>query len=164
MPNTYAATFSGSSFAGVPVSAAQDLFYMLASSTVPFLVNRISLSTAGQTSPGNLVVSVQRFTPTVTAGSGGSSIAAASLFEIAQYTERAATTTVRTNDTSRASTSGTKDVLWIGTVQDLNNFDDIIVPELQPFIPGNCALVVGLEVAPAAAVTLYGTVQFTELT
>ncbi|HEX5325440.1 MAG TPA: hypothetical protein VFW75_02110 [Acetobacteraceae bacterium] len=164
MPSTYAATFSGTSFAGVAVSAAQDLFSMLASSTVPFMLNRLSISTAGVTNPGNLVISVQRFTPTVTQGSGGSAIAAASLSEIAQYTQRNATTTVRANDTTRASTSGSKELIWTGTVQDLNNLDDNIVPELWPFIPGNCALILGLEVAPAAAVTLYGTAQFTELT
>lgn len=164
MPSTYAATFSGTSFAGVSVSAAQDLFSMLASSTVPFLLNRLSISTSGVTSPASMVISVQRFTPNVTQGSGGTAIAAASLSEIAQYAQRNATTTVRANDTTRASTGGSKELIWIGTMQDLSNLDDIIVPELWPFIPGNCALIVGLEVAPGAAVTLYGTAQFTELT
>lgn len=164
MPNTYAATFSGTAFAGVSASAAQDLFSMLATQTVPFILNRLSISTAGQTSPGNLVVSVQRFTPAVTLGSGGTTIAAASLAEIAQYTQRVATTSVHTNDTTRATTTGSKQVLWTGTVQDLNNLDDNIVPELWSFVPGNCALIIGLETAPAAAVTLYGAAQFTELT
>lgn len=164
MPNTYAATFSGTSFAGVSVSGTQDLFSMLAAETVPLILNRLSISTAGQTSPGNLVLSVQRFTPTVSQGSGGTVVPAGSLYEVAQFTGRAATTTVHTNDTSRASTTGTKGLLWMGTVQDLNNLDDIIVPELWPFVPGNCGLIIGLEVAPGAAITLYGTAQFTELT
>lgn len=164
MPNTYAAAFSGSSFAGVSASAAQDLFSMLATQTVPFILNRLSISTAGQTSPGNLVISVQRFTPAVTLGSGGTTLAASALAEIAQFTGRAATTTVHTNDTTRATTTGAKQVLWTGTVQDLNNLDDNVVPELWSFVPGNCALIIGLEQAPTAAVSLYGTAQITELT
>ncbi|MGH6681067.1 MAG: hypothetical protein ACREDL_19560, partial [Bradyrhizobium sp.] len=86
----YAATFSGTAFAGVPVSAAQDLFYILASSAVPVRLHRLSLSTSGQSAPGNLIVSVQRFTPTVSPGSGGSSITPV---ELAQVSGRAATST-----------------------------------------------------------------------
>ncbi|MGH7117472.1 MAG: hypothetical protein ACREFP_00505 [Acetobacteraceae bacterium] len=165
MPSTYSATFSGTSFAGVSVSAAQDLFSMLAAETVPFMLNRLSISTSGQTTPGNLVISVQRFTPTVTQGSGGTVVAASSLAEIAQYAQRTPTTVVHTNDaTQRASTTGSKELIWTGTVQDLNNLDDIPIPELWPFVPGNCALIIGLETAPAAAVVLYGSAQFTELT
>lgn len=156
----YAATFSGTSFAGVSVSAAQDLFYILASSAVPVRLHRLSLSTAGQTSPGNLIVSVQRFTATVTAGSGGSSLTPV---ELAQVSGRPASSTVRANDTTRATTTGSKQVLWAGTMQDLNNLDEVLVPELWPMIPGGNALVVGLEVAPASAVSLFGTAQWSEL-
>ncbi len=157
---TYSAPFSGTGFAGVSVSAVQDLFYMLASSAVPFRLKRLSLSTAGQTAPGNLIVSVQRYTATVTAGSAGSAITPS---ELAQLSGRAATTTVRCNDTTRATTTGVKQLLWIGTIQDLNNLDDVMVPELWPMIPSGDALIVGLEVAPGSAVTLYGTAQFSEL-
>ncbi|MGH7103468.1 MAG: hypothetical protein ACREFJ_13835 [Acetobacteraceae bacterium] len=156
----YAATFSGTSFAGVSVSAAQDLFYILASSGVPVRLHRLSLSTAGQTSPGNLIISVQRFTPTVTAGSGGTLLTPV---ELAQVSGRAASSTVRANDTTRATTTGSKQVLWAGTMQDLNNLDDVLVPELWPMISAGTALVVGLEVAPGSAVNLFGAVHFSEL-
>ncbi|MGH7102293.1 MAG: hypothetical protein ACREFJ_07830 [Acetobacteraceae bacterium] len=157
----YAATFSGTSFAGVAVSAAQDLFYILASSAVPVRLHRLSLSTSGQTSPGNLIISVQRFTSAVTAGSGGSSVTPV---ELAQVSGRAATSTVRANDTTRATTTGSKQVLWAGTMQDLNNLDDVLVPELWPWIPAGNAMIVGLEVAPGSGVPLFGAVHFSELT
>lgn len=156
----YAATFSGSSFAGVSASAVQDLFYMLASSAVPFRPLRISISATGVTTPADLVVSLQRYTPTVTAGSGGSSVTPQELWQV---TGRSATTTVRANDTTRASTSGSKEVLWVGTMQQLNNLDDVMIPELWPLIPASNALIVGLEVAPGTATSLYGTVHFSEL-
>lgn len=156
----YAATFSGTSFAGVSASAAQDLFYILASSAVPIRLHRLSLSTSGQTSPGNLIISVQRYTATVTAGSGGSSLTAV---ELSQLSGRAATSTVRANDTTRATTTGSKQVLWAGTMQDLNNLDDVLVPELWPMIPGGDALIVGLEVAPGSAVNLFGAIHWGEL-
>ncbi|MGH7115256.1 MAG: hypothetical protein ACREE9_12255 [Stellaceae bacterium] len=143
------------------MSAAQDLVYILASSAVPVRLHRLSLSTSGQSAPGNLIVSVQRFTPTVSPGSGGSSITPV---ELAQVSGRAATSTVRANDTARASTSGAKQVLWTGTMQDLNNLDDVLVPELWPLIPAGNALVIGLEVAPGSAVPLFGAAQFSELT
>lgn len=155
----YAATFSGTSFAGVSASAAQDLFYMLASSAVPFRLRRLSLSAAGVSSPADLVVSVQRYTATVSAGSGGSSVTPQ---ELAQVTARAATTTVRSNDTTRATTTGSKQLLWVGTMQQLNNLDDVIIPELLPLIPASNALIIGLEVAPGSATTLYGAVHFSE--
>ena len=155
---TYAASFSGTSYAGVSVSAAQDLFSMLASSAVPFRLKRFSLSTSGQTTPGNLIISVQRYTAAVTQGSGGSVVTPA---ELAQLSGRAATTVVHANDTTRATTSGAKQVLWVGTIQDLNNLDDVLIPELWPIIPSSDALIIGLEVAPSATV-LFGTVQFTE--
>jgi hypothetical protein len=157
----YAATFSGSGFAGVSASAAQDLFDMLASSAVPFRVKRISISATGATSPADIVLSVQRFAATVTQGSGGSSITPV---ELSQVSGRSATTTCRANDTTRATTSGNTQLLWIGTMQELNNFDDVLVPELWPMIPANDALIIGLEVAPGTVVTLYGTVHFAELT
>lgn len=159
MAIVYSATFTGTSWAGVSVSATQDLFYLLASSSVPFQLRRLSLSAAGPTSPADLVISIQRYPATVTVGSGGSSITPV---ELAQVSGRAATTTVRSNDTTRATTSGTKAVLWAGSMQQLNNLDDVIVPELYGHIPASNALIIGLEVAPTA-VTLYGTVQFAEL-
>lgn len=155
----YSGAFSGTSYAGVSVSGTQDLFYVLASSSVPIRLRRLFLSTSGQTSPGNLIVSIQRYTTTVTVGSGGSSITPN---EVSQVTARAAAATMRANDTSRATTSGSKVPLFVGTVQDLNNLDELRVPELYELIPASNALIVGLEVAPSAT-TLYGTLWFSEL-
>jgi hypothetical protein len=155
----YSGTFSGTSFAGVSVSAAQDLFYLLAASSTPLRLRRLSISASGITSPTNLVLSIQRYPATVTAGSGGTSITPV---EVAQVSARAAAATMRANDTTRASTTGTKAVLWTGTMQDINNLDELRIPELYELIPGGNALIVGVEVAPSA-VTLYGTLMFSEL-
>jgi len=159
MALTYSASFSGTSYAGVSVSAVQDLFLVAPSAAVPVQLMRVSFSTSGQTSPGNLIVSIQRYTATVTNGSGGST---PSIYEVAQYSTRAASSTVLANCTTRTSTTGSKTLLWVGTIQDLNNLDDILIPELRYQINPTQALVIGLEVAPSAT-TLYGTILFNEL-
>lgn len=155
----YNASFSGTSFAGVTVTAVQDLFYVLAAASTPVRLRRLYLSQSGATSPANMVISIQRYPATVTAGSAGTSVTPV---ELAQVTARAAAATVRANDTTRATTTGTKAVLWVGTMQELNNLDELRVPELYELIPASNALIVGLEVAPASTV-LYGTLQFSEL-
>lgn len=156
----YSATFSGSSFAGVSANAVQDLFNIMPGSGVPIRLRRFALATTGQSSPGDLTLAVKRLPATVTVGSGGS---AATVNEVASATGRAAAATVRTNDTTRATSSGTIQILEAITMQNLNNMDELRVPEMEElFLPGQ-ACIIGLEVAPGSAVTVFGTVWFSEL-
>ena len=165
MSASYSAVFSGTSFAGVSVSAAQDLFSMLASSSVPFIVTQVKLAASGITSPSEIVIARKRLTSVVTQGSGGTVIAAANLAPVGQLdpnTPRNSTTTVHTNDTTRATTTGNTQIIDATTLQLANGDNDIIIPELWIDIPVSCAFILGLEVAPGSAVTLYGTVYYIE--
>lgn len=156
----YSGSFSGTTFGGYNLTAAQDLFYLLASATTPLRLRRLFISTTGASSPANVTISIQRYPTTVTVGSGGAVVTPS---EVAQVSGRAAAATMRANDTTRATTTGTKAVLWVGTMQELNNLDELRVPELYELIPASNALIIGCEAAPAAAVTTFGTLMFSEL-
>lgn len=163
MPATYSVSFSGTNFAGVSVSGTQDLISMLASATIPFRVQRIRLAATGISSPVEVVIGRKRLNSSVSLGSGGTVVTGAALPEIAQSSGRLSTTTCHTNDTSRATTTGSTLILDPIPVTFPNNEDDIIVPEFWNYFPVSTAFVLGLEVAPAAAVTVYGVIYYTDL-
>lgn len=148
------------SFVAVSVSAAQDLIAILAASNVPVNIARCSLSAEGVTAPADLRINLKRLPATVAAGSGGTTPVA---FEMAQVSGRSASATLYANNTTRATTSGTINILWAGTMQQLNNYDDVLIPEFWPQINPAQLFVLGLEAAPGAAITLSGTVWFEEL-
>ena len=151
---TYVATFTA-----VSATAAQDLFSILAAANIPIEILWARVSCEGQASPTELRLQCKRIAAAAL-GSGGTVVTPA---EKGQVSGRAAAATVHANDTTRATTTGSKQVLWVGTIQDLNNLDDVMIPELWPMIPAGDALIVGLEVAPGSAVTLFGAAQFSEL-
>lgn len=155
MARVYTATM-----ADVAVTAAQDLFYLLAAAEKPIEIHSVQLSQKTLTAWEARGLLFLRVPATVTVGSGGSSITARPMLP----NDTAASTTARINDTTSATSGGTIVNLLGDTFNVLNGFywspagaDDRIV------IAGGSAFVVKLVTAPSASMTVSGSVTFSEL-
>jgi hypothetical protein len=144
----------------VAVSAAQDLFYLLCSSTVPVETHSVQLDQKTLTTWEAKDVTFRRLTATVTAGSGGASVTPVAHVP----NDAAAAATARINDTTVATTSGSNTIIKGFDFNFLNGFywspagyDDRIV--LAP----STAFVVRLGTAPSASMTVSGELTFAEL-
>jgi hypothetical protein len=147
-------------FQAVAITAAQDLLYLLASSTVPIEIHSVTLSQKTLSSWEGKDISLRRLAATVTAGSGGASITPTTHTP----NDAAAVTTARRNDTTVATTSGANTIIKPFNWLFLNEFywspagyDDRII--LAP----STAFVVRLDTAPSASMTASGEVTFAEL-
>jgi hypothetical protein len=148
------------SFQAVSVSAAQDMLYLLTSSTVPIEIHSVTLSQKTLTAWEGKDFTFRRLTATVTAGSGGASVTPVAHTP----NDTAAATTARRNDTTVATTSGSNTVIKPFNWLLLNEFywspagyDDRII------IAPNTAFVIRLDTAPSAAMTASGEITFAEL-
>jgi hypothetical protein len=144
----------------IAVTAAQDIFYALCSSTVPIELHELILMQKTLTSWEAKDFTIRRFTATVTPGSGGASVTPVSHAP----NDVASVTTCRRNDTTLATTSGTNTVIKGLTWNFLNDFywspagiDDRLV-----FAPSQ-AMVIRLDTPPSASMTMSGTMVFAEL-
>lgn len=134
-------------FNNVSISAAQDLFSVLATSGMAFKLCEFQLSADASTTTSQLRLSIKRLPATVTVGSGGASCTVNPM----SSTNAAATVTARSNDTSRATTNGTAATLFSASINVLNGWQFLPPPEYRPVIAPSQALVCGMEVAPSAA-------------
>lgn len=152
-------------FHAVSIAAQQDLFYLKPAADKIIWVEDIVLNNVGGTADAGdaqeemLSIEIIRLPSTVTVGSGGSSVTPTPV----AMNDAAAGFTARTNDTTKATTSGTA----------LNVRSDgwnVRVPYLYPPAPEDVplaanptALVVRLNTTPADALTCSGTVLVREL-
>jgi hypothetical protein len=148
------------SFQAVSISAAQDLLYLLASSTVPIEIHSVTLSQKTLTAWEAKDFTFRRLTATVTAGSGGAAVTPVAHTP----NDTAAVTTARRNDTTVATTTGSNTIIkpfnWLFLNESYwspAGYDDRII-----IAPGT-AFVVRLDTAPSAAMTASGEVTFAEL-
>lgn len=155
MARVYTATM-----ADVAITAAQDMFYILAATNKPIEIHSVQISQKTLTSWEARGLLFLRIPATVTVGSGGSSITARPMLP----NDTAASVTARINDTTSATSSGTIVNLGGDTFNVLNGFywspagnDDRII------ISGGEAFVVKLVTAPSASMTTSGFVTFAEL-
>ncbi len=155
-------------FAGVAISAAQDLFYLLAASTSRLAICRIEVmqySDVGDAASEILAYTIKRGT----AGTVGSSGSAATPVNVKGHTgARAALTTARVNDTTQAS-GGTQatvlasafniqaGLLYAPRYEREGGIDERITVEAGQ------RLVVSLDSAPADAITTSGFILFEEI-
>jgi hypothetical protein len=138
------------SFTGVTATAVQDLFTIVAGSATPFKLLWVRISVEGQSSALEYLLSFNRLTPTLTIGTGGTTVTP---IEKSQISGRASTSTVYANNaTTRATTTGTKSLLWSESFQVLNGYEYLPIPELYDRIDPGQALVIGLETAPTSLV------------
>jgi hypothetical protein len=145
-------------FAGVTVSAVQDLLGVYAGASMAVELHSFSLGQITQTTIGGVRLRLRRLAATVTQGVGGTAPTPA----LTMPGDAAATATARTNDTTQATTSGTAssipDVwnllngyLWLPPIDD------------RPIIKPSEAFIVSLDTAPASGLVCSGNLTFAEL-
>jgi len=140
-------------FEQVSVSAIQDLFELNAPADAAVIVHRILITqSAGETSE-QLPILIHRAS---TSGSGGTTPTASPL----EVGSPAFGGTVEANNTSQG-TEGT--FIHAEGFNVLNGFDFHPTPECRPVISPSGRLVVELQAAPAAALTMNGIILFEEV-
>lgn len=146
-------------FAGVSVSAAQDLFSVQPAANKPCIIHEIHVTQdSGETSE-QLPVQVRRLPATFTVGSGGAAVTPSPM----TATDTASGATVRANDTVVATTSGTAQTLRRQGDNVLNGWHWVFTPETRPSVVNGAGFVVHLPTAPAAALTMSGEIVFEEV-
>lgn len=138
-------------FAGVSISAVQDLISIQSTSGGSFYLNELYLGQITQTSVELLRMSIKRFSGGYSIGSGGSSVTPAK----ALFGDAAATATARSNDTTQTS-GGTSVTLPADVINLINGWQYLPAPEDRIKINPSQALVWSLDTAPAAARTFNG--------
>ena len=148
-------------FEGVAVSAAQDLFEILAGTVRSFKIHSIHISQssdAGDSESEQLSISIQRVTGAPTSGSGGSTPTPQ------PYDEgyAASGVVVEANNTT-VLTGGTIVSLFRQSFNVMAGIDIIFTPETMPHFRISTRALIELHTAPADALTMDGTVIFEEI-
>ncbi len=143
----------------VAVSAAQDLFGLLATASMAFKVHELFLGQKTLTTAEMRQITCKRMPATATVGSGGS--AATPRKDLSG--DAAATFTARINDTTPQTTGGTAEPVyaddWYYSNQNL-----IWIPrEKGPVIKPSDGFVVNLPTAPSGSMTVSGSLKIEEL-
>ena len=146
-------------FAGVAVTAVQDLFALTATANMAIKIHEVVIGQITATVIGNLRISLKRLPSTVTAGSGGSTPTIIAI----NPSDASATTTVRANDTTQATTSGTAQILRSDIYNVLNGFIFLPPIEDRPIIKPSQAFIVSLDTAPGSSETMSGSIVWEEL-
>src|SRR4051794_39213213 len=92
----------------VTIAAVQDIFMLKAGAANGTVIHQIRVSAGGVTSPAELRLRLKRLPATVTNGSGGTT---PTINFVDTGDSKAATATLRANDTTQATTSGTAQIL-----------------------------------------------------
>lgn len=146
-------------FKDIAVAAAQDLFYLLQTASIPIALHSVALTQKTLTAWEAKNVLIKRVPATVTVGSGGTSGTPRPL----NSNDTAASGTGRVNDTTGATSSGTIVDLHAEEWNFLNGLYYLPPPEDRPIIQVSQALVVALVTAPSASMTASGTLIYEEL-
>ena len=149
-------------FSAVSVSAAQDLFEVLASTAKPIVLHEIIIAQSsdyGDAAAEGLGILVKKATGSYTSGSGGSTVTPAKH----STNDAAAGPTAEINNTSQASAgSGALTTIRAEAFNVQAGWQYLPPPEARiTFLPAE-AIVVSIT-APADAVTMSGTLVFEEL-
>lgn len=148
-------------FSAVSVSAAQDVFEVLAASGKPFILHRILLAQSsdyGDAQAEGLSVLIKRATGSYTSGSGGSTVTPAKHLT----NDAAAGPTAEINNTSQAAAgSGALTTIHADAFNVQAGWDYFPAPEQRLLFLAAEAVVVSIT-APADAVTMSGTLVFEE--
>lgn len=145
-------------FENVTIAAVQDIFSIKAGAANGVILHQIDLSAGGVTSPAEIRLRLKRLPATVTNGSGG---AAPTISATDSGDTKASAATVRANDTTQATTSGTAAILAAWQWNVLNQFTYLPAPEDREIIQAAEALVLDIAGAPASTV-VSGTIKWAE--
>jgi hypothetical protein len=149
-------------FSATAVSAAVDVFEVLASAAKPFILHEVVLAQSsdyGDAAAEGLSVLIKRATGSYTSGSGGSTVTPAKH----ATNDAAAGPTAETNNTTQAAAgSGALTTIRADAFNVQAGYQYLPTPEQRPFFLAAEACVVSIT-APADAITLSGTLVFEEL-
>ena len=153
--------FYSVAFSAVSVSAAQDLFEVLAATGKPFALHEIVVeqsSDYGDAQAEGLSILIKRATGSYTSGSGGSTVTPAKHLT----NDAAAGPTAEINNTSQAAAgSGALTTVRAEAFNVQAGYQYLPPPEQRLFFLPAEACVVSIT-APADAVTMSGTLVFEE--
>lgn len=139
------------SFESIAVTLAQDLMEITPADDKPLLLHAFGFSQSSDTDIEQLQFSVRRFTATVTSGNGTALTARKQ-----NNADAAASFAAERNGTTRATTSGTNELLFAEGVNVLSAWGMLFTPETRPLFTHGEACILGLEVAPTDAITMSG--------
>jgi hypothetical protein len=146
-------------FEAISVSAAQDLFSLQPAANKLVEIHEVHITQdTGETSE-QLVVRLRRLPATFTVGSGGAAVTPDPM----SPGDAAAGATVRRNDTTVATTSGTAATLRRQGDNVLNGWHWVFTPETRPKVVNGQGFIVHLPTAPGAALTMSGELVFEEV-
>jgi hypothetical protein len=145
----------------VAVTAAQDLFEILAAATKPFTIHELVIgqtSDVGDAQDENLLILFKRATGSYTSGSGGSTPA-----KVAHVTsDTAAGVTAEANNTTQSSAgSGALTTIRAEPFNVRAGYQYLPTPETRIFFTGSEAAVISIP-APADSLTLSATLVIEE--
>lgn len=146
-------------FRNVAVAALQDLLAVYCGASMGVALHGLVIGQITGTTVQNLNISVKRLATTVTSGSGGTAPTPKKMGR----GDSAATVTARANDTVQATSSGATDVLHADVFNTVNGYQFFWPPNDQPTVGLNEAAVISLDTAPAAPMTMSGTLYVEEL-
>jgi hypothetical protein len=146
-------------FENVTISAVQDVFLLKAGSANGVELHQIDLSAGGVTAPAEIRLRLKVLPATVTNGSGGS---APTISPADSGDSKSATATVRTNDTTQATTSGTSKTLQAHQWNVLAPWQYLPAPEDREIIQAGEAIVLDMPGSPASTI-VSGTIAWREL-
>jgi hypothetical protein len=149
-------------FNAVSVSAAQDLFEVLAASGKPFYLHEVVVgqsSDYGDAAAEGLTIAIKRATGSYTSGSGGSTPTPAKHLT----NDAAAGVTAEANNTTQAAAgSGALTTIRSDAFNVQGGYQYMPTPEQRPFFLPAEACVVSIT-APADALTVSGTMVIEEM-
>lgn len=154
--------FYTASFSATAVSAAVDVFEVLAASGKPFILHEIAIAQSsdyGDAAAEGLSILIKKATGSYTSGSGGST----ATFRPHSTNDAAAGPTAETNNTTQASAgSGALITMRAEAFNVQAGYQYLPTPEQRMLFLPTEALVVSIT-APADAITLSGSVTIEEL-
>lgn len=152
-------------FHAVAITAQQDCFYIKPAADKPVIVEMVKLNVVGGTADAGdaqeelLSIEVIKVPATVTVGSGGSSFTPTPV----QTNDAAAGFTARTNDTTKATTSGTLLDMDSGGMNSRADYLYYPVPEHRVMVANAQAIVARLNTTPADSISVNGTCLVREM-
>jgi len=155
-------------FTNTSISAQQDFFYVKPAADKICVIEAVYIGNvgiaadAGDAQEEILDVECLRLPATVTVGSGGSASATGTLNPLSTN-DTAASFTGRTNDTTKATTSGTARILHADGLNVRIPYVWLPPPEHRPMVANAEAIVFRLNSTPTDAVLMNGTMIVREL-
>jgi hypothetical protein len=146
-------------FDNVTIAAVQDVFSLKAGAANGIELHQIDLSAGGVTSPAEIRLRLKVLPATVTAGTGGS---APVVSPADSGDTKAATATVRANDTTQATSSGTVKILQAWQWNVLLPWQYLPAPEDRDVVQANEQITLDIPGAPVSTI-VNGSITWREL-